>query len=173
MIIVVVIFQEELRQFFEKIAVWSLRSKREPPLEAEAAQVLVRTAADLAKERVGALTVAVAFWYVFVPGSKIVQATYKIPVEVRNLSPEFELQSVQPAEVEATLSGPSRPFYLFQASKLRVTVDASLADLGRRTFNISEQDVRHPKEINVEELNPSTLKISVRRLAREDKAAPG
>src|ERR687886_3085479 len=57
LIMIVVIFQEELRQFFERIAVWSLARKRVPALGATTADVMVRALADLAKERVGALIV--------------------------------------------------------------------------------------------------------------------
>src|SRR5919112_6164292 len=52
-----VIFQEELRQLFERIAVWSLARKRTPTLGLSTSDILVRTVADLAKERVGALIV--------------------------------------------------------------------------------------------------------------------
>jgi uncharacterized protein (TIGR00159 family) len=57
LIIIVVIFQEELRQIFERIAVWSLAPKNERPLGSETVDILVRTAADLAKVKIGALLV--------------------------------------------------------------------------------------------------------------------
>src|SRR5438874_1549479 len=57
LIMIVVIFQEELRQLFEQIAVWSLARKRIPPLGSTTTDILVRTLADLAKEHVGALVV--------------------------------------------------------------------------------------------------------------------
>ncbi|HEU4638045.1 MAG TPA: diadenylate cyclase, partial [Candidatus Binatia bacterium] len=57
LIMIVVIFQEELRQLFERIAVWSLARKRIPTLGSSTSDVLVRTVADLAKEHVGALIV--------------------------------------------------------------------------------------------------------------------
>lgn len=313
LITIVVIFQEELRQIFERIAVWSLRSRPNVPLWSEVTDVLVRTAADLAKERVGALVVirgsdpldrhitggiplggrlslpilksifdphspghdgavildrgviirfaahlplsedfqqltglgtrhasalglaefsdafclvvseergeisyardgklrrvndlqelnvalqeflrekyppekagnlslqfltrnwvakavslALAFvlWYVFVPGSKIVEVAHSIPVKLENLPGDLELQEIQPPTVTATFSGPRRAFYLFDPGRLKVTVDVSLAELGRRTFQISEQNIRHPKDLTLQELTPSTLKISVRR----------
>lgn len=322
LIIIVVIFQEELRQIFERIAVWSLRA-RGAPLERETAHVLVRTVADLAKDRIGALIVirgkdplerhlmggvalggslsepllksifdphspghdgaviieegrvsrfaahlplskdleqlsglgtrhsaglalaeltdalcivvseergtisvahegrlrkidqvqelvalleeflqekypseerkwlrvqflrenwiakgvalslAAAFWYVFVPGSKIVEATYRVPVEVENLSPDLQLEGIQPQEVEVTFSGPRRAFYLFDSSKLKVTVDVSLAEMGRRTFRISERNVIHPNELQLLDVSPSTLRISVRKLPRKEEAQKG
>src|SRR5918996_2343736 len=57
LIIIVVIFQEELRQFFERIALWSLKSKSRRPLGAETVDILVRTMADFTKDRIGALIV--------------------------------------------------------------------------------------------------------------------
>src|SRR5499433_651448 len=57
LIMIVVIFQEELRQIFERVAVWSWRSSGNPELQSETANMLVRTAADLAKDRIGALMV--------------------------------------------------------------------------------------------------------------------
>src|SRR5687767_4624659 len=57
LIIIVVIFQEELRQIFERIAVWSLARKGDRSLRSNTADVLVGTVADLAKDKIGALIV--------------------------------------------------------------------------------------------------------------------
>src|SRR5688572_14548621 len=56
LVMIVVIFQEELRQMFERIAIWSLTGRR-PALRSTSVDVLVRTLADFAKERIGALVV--------------------------------------------------------------------------------------------------------------------
>ncbi|MDP3919431.1 MAG: diadenylate cyclase [Candidatus Omnitrophota bacterium] len=61
LIALVVIFQEELRHFFEQIAVWSLRKRigkiKPQSLSLDEVDILVRTLIDLAKEKVGALIV--------------------------------------------------------------------------------------------------------------------
>jgi len=314
LIMVVVIFQEELRQFFERIAVWSLARKRVPALGSHTSDILVRTVSDLAKEHVGALIVirgndplerhitggialdgklsgpllksifdphspghdgavlveqdcitrfaahlplsknltqlsnvgtrhsaalglaeltdalcivvseergtisfardgklrevenlqqlgavidsflrskfpstqqsnlslqffrenwiakaislslAIGFWYIFVPGSKTVQVSYRIPVSVENLPADLRVEEIEPPVVNATFSGPRRAFYLFDARKIRVAIDVSMAEMGRRTFNISEQNIRYPKELTLQELNPSTLRLSVKKI---------
>jgi diadenylate cyclase len=314
LIMIVVIFQEELRQFFERIAVWSLARKRVPALGSQTSDILVRTLSDLAKEHVGALMVirgndplerhitggialdgklsgpllksifdphspghdgavlveqdnitrfaahlplskdltqlthvgtrhsaalglaeltdalcvvvseergtisfardgklrevenlqqlgavidsflrtkfpstqqsnislqffrenwiakaislslAIGFWYIFVPGSKTVQVSYRIPVSVENLPADLRVEDIEPPMVNATFSGPRRAFYLFDARKIRVAIDVSMADLGRRTFNISEQNIRYPKELTLTEVSPSTLRLSVKKI---------
>ncbi|MGH7930066.1 MAG: diadenylate cyclase [Candidatus Binatia bacterium] len=323
LVIVVVVFQEELRQIFEQIALWSMGRKRRPALRSTAADVLVRTIADLAKDRIGALIVirgndplerhitggialdgrlseplvksifephspghdgavliesnritrfaahlplskdiaqlanvgtrhaaglglaeisdalcivvseergtvsvardgrlrkldnfqelgseiqtflhdkfptnepakspalwlhllrenwpakalalslAIGFWYVLVPGSKTVQMSYSIPVSVANLSTDFKVEEVQPPAVSVTLTGPRRAFYLFDTKRVTVIIDASLADAGRRTFSISEQNVEHPAEVAVQDLSPSTVRLSLSKVPANDKA---
>ena len=118
-----------------------------------------------------ALAMAAGFWYVFVPGSKVMEVTYRIPVQVQNIPADYELESFQPTEVEATFSGPRRAFYFFHPKRLKVTVDASTAETGRRVFTITPQSIRHPNEIKVEDVKPPTLRVSLRRLARDDKTA--
>jgi uncharacterized protein (TIGR00159 family) len=120
--------------------------------------------------KVVTLGLAIGLWYVLVPGSERIEATYRIPVTIDNLPQDLVLENVKPSDVQATFVGPKRAFYLFDPSKLKVTVDASLADSGRRTFRISEQNVRYPKDLSLQDLSPQTLQISVSKLAaRNDK----
>ncbi len=118
-----------------------------------------------------AVAMAVGFWYVFVPGAKVMEATYRIPVQIQNIPADYELESFQPTEVEATFSGPRRAFYFFHPKRLKVMVDASTAETGRRTFMITPQSIRHPNEITVEEVRPQTLRLQLRRVAADDKTA--
>jgi uncharacterized protein (TIGR00159 family) len=119
--------------------------------------------------KLAALAVSVGFWYVFVPGAKTVEVTYSVPVVVENLPPNLQLEQIQPSEVTATLAGPRHAFYLFDAKNLKVTVDASLAELGRRTFQITEHNLRHPKALTLQEIEPTTLRISVRKSSRDNE----
>ncbi|MBI4527530.1 MAG: DNA integrity scanning protein DisA nucleotide-binding domain protein [Deltaproteobacteria bacterium] len=123
--------------------------------------------------KVAALCLALGFWYLFVPGSKTVEVRYKIPVRVANLPPDFELQRIEPPEVNATFVGPRRSFYLFERRKLRVTIDGALAELGRRTFVVSAQNIEYPKELTLQEISPNTVKISVRKLAGNQESKKG
>jgi len=119
------------------------------------------------------LVLAIGLWYVLVPGSKMIEVTYQVPVEVQNLPQELFLEEVQPPEVSATFTGPMRAFYFFDATKLKVTVDASVAQSGRRTFRISEQNIRYPKGVTLQQLTPSNLRISVKRASSGNEGRRG
>jgi uncharacterized protein (TIGR00159 family) len=117
-----------------------------------------------------AVALAIGFWYLLVPGSRTVQMTYDVPVSVKNLPPDLEVVEIQPPTVTVTFSGPRRAFYLFDGKRARVVVDAALADRGRRTFNISEEDVQHPPNVTVEEVQPSVIRLSLRKAMPSDSS---
>jgi diadenylate cyclase len=117
--------------------------------------------------KVAALSLAIGFWYIFVPGAKIVETTFKIPVVVENLPADLKLERIQPPEVTARFSAPRRAFYLFDSKNLRATVDASLAVLGRRTFEVAEKNIRYPRDLALVDLSPTTVRISVVQAPKE------
>ena len=110
------------------------------------------------------LSLAIGFWYIFVPGSKTVQVTYEVPIKVENLPATMAVDSIQPDKVQATFSGPRRSFYLFNAQRVQLTIDVAMAELGRRTFTISEQNIRYPKELLLQQLSPDAVRISVKKV---------
>lgn len=114
-------------------------------------------------EKVASFALVVALWYLFVPGSRPAVFSYEVPVKVINLPDGYETEEVNPPQVTVRFHGARRAFYLFDPQKLEVTLDASLARVGRRTFTLSDQNVRYPKELTLEELKPSRVRISLRK----------
>ena len=114
-------------------------------------------------------SLAVGLWYVLVPGSSTIEVTYKLPVQVQNLQPDYRIENVQPSEVNATFTGPKRAFYFFDPSKLKVDIDLSTTEPGRKILRISEQNVRHPQTLTLQQLNPSTVRVVIRKTQPEQE----
>lgn len=112
-------------------------------------------------------SLAVGLWYVLVPGSSTTEVTYNLPVVVQALPPDLRVEDIQPSTVTATFTGPKRAFYFFDSSKLRVEVDLPSAEPGRRTVRISEQNVRHPPTLTLQQLSPTTVRASLRKTTQE------
>jgi diadenylate cyclase len=112
-----------------------------------------------------AVSLAIVLWYVFVPGSTMVEVRYEVPVAIENLPPGLRIEEVQPRTVSVRFVGPRRAFYLFNPKKVVVTVDASSAEPGRRSFDISERNIRRPNDVSIQELKPSTVRVSVRKVS--------
>jgi diadenylate cyclase len=116
-------------------------------------------------EKVGSLVFVSALWMAVVPGSRPLERTFPVPVQVVNLPADYVLDEVKPATIDVTLSGLRREFYLFAPRLLRVTIDATLAAQGRRTFQVLGRDLRYPKSLTLEGIEPDEVKISVHRAA--------
>jgi hypothetical protein len=103
-----------------------------------------------------------------VPGSSTIEVTYKIPVQVENLPADLRVEEIQPAEVTATFTGAKRTFYFFDPGRLKVSVDLSSAEPGRKVLRLSEQNIRHPPNLTLQQLNPPTIRISVAKAPRPE-----
>ena len=123
-------------------------------------------------EKTAAVGLALGLWAVFVSGGQGVRRERAAPVLVDNVPPGFEITAVEPKEVELTLSGPRRVFYTLADSDLEVRVDGFLAGLGRRTFQIGLQDVRHPEGLTVLNVTPATVQLTVTRTPEAVPAPP-
>jgi diadenylate cyclase len=119
------------------------------------------------------ICLSVGLWYLFVPGSKIVEVSYKVPVTVENLPANLRLEAIDPPMISATFSAPRRTFYLFDRKKIRVIANVALAEVGRRTFVLSEQDMRYPQELTLQEFSPTSFKISVKAAAEASQPNRG
>lgn len=159
---------EELETEIEQF----LKAKRPPHAERRALRTFL-TANWI--ERAAAVGLALGLWVIFVSGGQGVRQVRTATVLMDNIPPGFEVTSIEPKEVEVTLSGPRRDFYLLDQADIEVRVDGFLVGLGRRSFRIRPDDVRHPDSLSVVALNAQTVELTVSRpdTAEEKKPAAG
>lgn len=117
----------------------------------------------------GCFAAVLVLWLLLVPGARPSLLTVNAEVAISNLPPDFELESVEPPRIDVTLSGPARAFYILDPKAVEVNVDAMLAELGRRTFQIESDDIRHPAGTRVESVQPARVRISLRKRATESR----
>jgi uncharacterized protein (TIGR00159 family) len=110
-----------------------------------------------------ALALATGLWFLLVPGASSVEAVRLAPVAVENLPVGYVLESVEPERVEVTVAGSRRAVYLSPPEAFKVRIDAFLAQLGRRTFQVSLDRVDRPPGIEVLGVSPAQVRISLRR----------
>jgi hypothetical protein len=123
-------------------------------------------------EKLASLLVVTGLWWALVPGSRIVERTFPVPVRVVNLPQTLVLERVEPEDVSVTLAAEQRAFYFFNPRLLEVTVDATLAGAGRRTFTISEDTLRLPNELELRDVEPQVVRLAVRPAPGNPPVAP-
>lgn len=153
---------EELEAEIERF----LKAKRKPQAEPHAFRAFLTRNWG---ERAAAVALALGLWGVFVSGGQGIQQVRMAPVLVDNVPAGLEVTAVEPNEVAVTLSGPRREFYLLDQTEVEVRVDGFLAGLGRKTFQLRPDDVRHPDSLTVSGLTPETVTVRVARLGEQDQ----
>lgn len=112
-------------------------------------------------EKALAAGLAVVAWFALAYGSGITERAYPVPVMVENVPPGYELESFEPHEVEIVFRGRHEDFDLLNERGLQVRIDAFLVRLGRRAFQVSEQNLQHPDELTVVEIRPNRIELTV------------
>ena len=118
-----------------------------------------------------AIGIAAGLWVVQVPGSVVTEVEVDAPVIVEKLPAELRLEGVEPQGVRVRLAGRRRDLVLARSGSVEVRVDALLARLGRRTFQITPELVEHPEGLEVTSIRPERVKISIGRAESAESAA--
>jgi diadenylate cyclase len=121
----------------------------------------LRVAVQRAAEWGVALALALALWALVVLGSEVDETSLNVPVEVMNVPTGYELQSTRPPIVRVYVSGVRRRLFLLEPSDLTVSIDALLAQLGRRSFEVTPQDVDAPPGITVKSVEPDRVVLDL------------
>ena len=119
-----------------------------------------------------AVGIAAGLWVVQVPGSVVTEVEVEAPVVVEKLPPDLRLEGVEPARVSIRLSGRRRDLVLARNGAVEVRVDALLARLGRRTFQITPALVDRPEGLEVTSIQPDRVKISIGKAEVAEQPAP-
>jgi diadenylate cyclase len=117
--------------------------------------------------------IAAGLWLLVVPGSELSETTLSAPVEVGNLPAGYALDSVTPASVKVTVTGVRRRLFVLHPSDVTVSVDALLAQLGRRTFELTPDSVRAPRGVTVMAVEPGHVVLGLRAPEQDGGPARG
>jgi diadenylate cyclase len=145
---------EELRRFIERSVVGP---------RTDGVGSLLRRVRRVWREGVVAALVAAGLWYVAIPGGAVETVERSVPVVAENLPDGFELVGIEPPEVEVRLQGRRRDLYLASADDVSVHVDALLVQLGRRTFEVTLDQVRGSERVQPMSVEPKKVRLTVRR----------
>lgn len=125
------------------------------------------------REKVIALGMALALWFVVVHGSKPVYRTYTVPVKYSVLPSTLAVRALTPKEVDVRLSGPRRAFYFFSAGKIRLFLKLWNLERGFHKIKINRSDLSFPKSLVLEGIEPPALRVYLEETRQGRPEEPG
>jgi diadenylate cyclase len=113
--------------------------------------------------KVSSLCLAIILWLTFAYRTETVSRTFMIPVEYRNVPPEWIIEAPVPSKVQVSLSGMERAFN-FDASRLALSLNVSNPKEEYQTLPVSAKDVNMPSGLKVSQLLPHAITLHAYKL---------
>jgi diadenylate cyclase len=109
--------------------------------------------------KVVSLTLAVGLWLALArdPAASV---AVTVPIEFHNIPSNLEISSVNIPEAQVRVRGPERLIHELRPQEVHVEVDLSGVKPGERTFDLTAQQVRQPRDLEVAQVIPSQVRLS-------------
>ena len=112
-----------------------------------------------------AIALASVLWLT-VAGEHVVERSLRAPLAVRNLPPQLEIVGDLPAAVDVRVRGSSAQLSRIDPGEVVAMVDLTNARIGTRLFHLRTDEVRVPYGIEVAQVMPPTLSLTVEKSLR-------
>ncbi len=116
------------------------------------------------REKLLAVAMSAALWFVLVHESKSAQRTFTVPVEYANLPPELTVAELHPRTIEVTFSGSRRNLYFTDARQIQLVLKLYGVEEGTRTLTVSASSLSYPPGITPEYIEPREVTVRVQPL---------
>ncbi len=83
-----------------------------------------------------------------------------VPIEFHNIPSKLEISSLNIPEAQVRVRGPERLIHDLRPQEVHVEVDLTGVKPGERTFDLTAQQVRQPRDLEVVQVVPSQVRLS-------------
>jgi YbbR domain-containing protein len=123
--------------------------------------------------KVTSLLLATGLWFMISQDEEPAEVVLHAPVVFQHIPRHLEISSESIPEPQIRVRGPERVIRRLQANEVNAEIDLSGARAGDRTFDLTSQQVHHPREVVIVQVVPSQLHLSFdTRLTRQVEIHP-
>jgi hypothetical protein len=115
--------------------------------------------------KVLAITLASVLWFT-VAGEHVVERSLRVPLAVRNLPPSLEIVGDLPESVDVRVRGSAAQLSRLETGDIVAMLDLLTARPGSRLFHLRADEVGVPYGIEVAQVNPPTILLSLEKSIR-------
>jgi uncharacterized protein (TIGR00159 family) len=116
------------------------------------------------KEKLAAVLLASILWVLFGYQGEMVRRDFIVPIEYRNLAPEWIIEEPKVTEAKVMLMGPVQAFQLLDPRTLKISIDLSRIEEGSNDILLMREMVKTPSNLSVSGLEPDRIRIVASRL---------
>jgi len=119
------------------------------------------------------LLLAAGLWFLISPDEQPAEVAVRAPIVFQHVPSQLEISSESIPEAQIRVRGPERVIRQLQANEIHAEIDLADAKAEERTYDLTSQQVRHPRDVTVVQVVPSQLHLAFdSRLTREVEIHP-
>ena len=110
--------------------------------------------------KVLSLLLATGLWLLISRDEEPAEVALRAPIVFQHVPSQLEISSESIPEAQIRVRGPERVVRQLQASEVHAEIDLAGARVGDRTYDLTSQQVRHPRDVTVVQVLPSQLHLA-------------
>ncbi len=123
--------------------------------------------------KVLSLLLATGLWFLISRDEQPAEVAVRAPIVFQNVPPDLEISSEAIPQTQIRVRGPERVIRQLSANEVQAVLDMAGTGPQERTFDLTAQQVHHPREVTVMQIVPSQLHLAFdTRLSREVEIHP-
>ncbi|HYM74687.1 MAG TPA: CdaR family protein [Candidatus Dormibacteraeota bacterium] len=114
------------------------------------------------------LLLAAVLWFIISRDEQPAEVALRAPIVFQNVPAQLEISSESIPEAQIRVRGPERTIRQLRANEVQAEIDLADVKSGDRTFELTQRQVRHPRDIEVVQVVPGQLRLAFdTRMTRE------
>lgn len=123
--------------------------------------------------KVLSLLFATGLWFMIEPDEQSAEVAIRAPIVFQNVPLELEISTETIPEAQIRVRGPERVIRQLRPNDVHAALELEDAKPGERTFDLTSQTIRHPRELAVVQVVPGQVHLAFdTRLTREVEIHP-
>ena len=123
--------------------------------------------------KVLSLVLATGLWFAISPDEQPAEVAVRAPIVFERLPLDVEISSETIPEAQIRVRGPERVIRQLRSNDVHAELELADAKPGERTFDLTSQQISHPRDLTVVQVVPSQVHIAFdTRLTREVEIHP-
>jgi YbbR domain-containing protein len=119
------------------------------------------------------LLVATGLWFMIARDEQPAEVAIRAPIVFQHVPEKLEISTESIPEAQIRVRGPERTIRQLKINEVQAEIDLTGVKSGERTFDLTSQQVRHPRDVEIKQVVPSQLHLAFdTRSTREVEIRP-
>jgi YbbR domain-containing protein len=119
------------------------------------------------------LLLATGLWFMIARDEQPAEVAIRAPIVFQHVPEQLEISTESIPEAQIRVRGPERTIRQLKINEVQAEIDLTGVKSGERTFDLTSQQVRHPRDVEIKQVVPSQLHLAFdTRSTREVEIRP-